>query len=203
MVSSESYRTSPTEARRQAILHAALKSFASKGFTDTTMEDIRQLSGASTGSIYHHFENKEMLALALYREGRNDLNATLFQALDTPEPREGIQASVRGYLDWYERNADLGLYIIQAASTEYLGSQVEGLRQKLDAFPQRYFTWLAPFIEQGLIARYPQTLYVPLTLGPSREFIRRWLRKQQIEELHEAREPLAEAAWQVLSTSTK
>ena len=53
-----------TETRRKAILEAALKSFSTKGFTETTMEDIKRLSGASTGSIYHHFENKEMLAQA-------------------------------------------------------------------------------------------------------------------------------------------
>ena len=70
--SGASYRNVATESRRQAILQAALTFFLSKGFTNTTMDDIRQLSGASTGSIYHHFENKEMLAVALYREGRSD-----------------------------------------------------------------------------------------------------------------------------------
>ena len=57
-------------SRRQAILDAALACFTNKGFTETTMEDIRIRSGASTGSIYHHFSNKEMLARALYLEGR-------------------------------------------------------------------------------------------------------------------------------------
>ena len=61
----DSEQNTTKESRRQAILEAALTCFTSKGFTETTMEDIRKLSGASTGSIYHHFENKEMLARSL------------------------------------------------------------------------------------------------------------------------------------------
>ncbi len=49
------------------------------------MEDIRKLSGASIGSIYHHFANKELLARALYLEGRTSLNATL-RAASTCSP---------------------------------------------------------------------------------------------------------------------
>ena len=81
MVVGASGQNTTTETRRKAILQAALKSFSTKGFTETTMEDIRRLSGASTGSIYHHFENKEMLAQALYLEGRSDLNAALLASI--------------------------------------------------------------------------------------------------------------------------
>jgi AcrR family transcriptional regulator len=199
---SASGRNVATESRRQAILQAALKSFLSKGFTDTTMDDIRQLSGASTGSIYHHFENKEMLAIALYREGRNDLNSNLVRALASTEPRTGIKMLVYCYLDWFEQNPDLGLYIIQAASTEYLGRHVEAFRQKIDTLPQQFFTWLSPFVEEGRIIRYPPQLYIPLLLGPGREYVRRWLQGRIPGELHEVRELLADAAWLVLSQHT-
>jgi AcrR family transcriptional regulator len=194
-----SYRNVATESRRQAILQAALKSFLSKGFTNTTMDDIRQLSGASTGSIYHHFENKEMLAVALYREGRSDLNNTLARAFASTEPDAGIKMLVYSYLDWFELNPDLGLYIIQAANTEYLGRHVEAFRQKVDTLPQHFFTWLTPFVEQGRIIRYPQQLYIPLALGPGREYVRRWLQGRIPGELHDVRDLLADAAWLVLS----
>ena len=66
-------------------------------------------------------------------------------------------------------------------------------------FPQQFFDWLVPYIEEGTIARFPQKLYVPLAIGPSREYVRRWLRTRLTGEMQEAREPLAEAAWKVLS----
>ena len=195
-------------SRRQAILEAALKSFSAKGFTETTMEAIRQLSGASTGSIYHHFENKEMLAQALYLEGRNDLGSVLLASFTGKQPHEGIKDLVRTYLDWFEQHSDLGQYIMQAGSTEYLGVYVKVLRQKTmttipaETFPQQLYDWLAPFINDGTIVHLPQHVYVPLVIGPSREFVRRWLRTRLPSELQEAREPLAEAAWVVLSSSS-
>lgn len=189
-----------TESRRRAILRAALESFSGKGFTETTVEDIRRLSGASVGSIYHHFESKEMLALALYLEGCNDLNSNLLTCLTTVHPREGIKAMVRTYLDWYAQHPNLGQYMIQAANTEYLGAQVQKLRETVDILPVRLLDWLTPFMEDGTIVRIAQDLYVPLVLGPSKEFVRRWLRARLPEEIQKAREPLAEAAWIVLST---
>ena len=196
-----SCRSATTETRRQAILQAALKSFSTKGFTDTTMEDIRQLSGASTGSIYHHFENKEMLAFALFLEGSNDLNAHLFASIADKPPREAIKDMVRTYVDWFDCNPDLGQYIIQASSTEYLGPKVQELRRTSETWP-RLLEWLAPFIEDGSIARYPTHLYISLILGPCREFVRRWLRERIPAELKEACEPLAEATWLMLAPSS-
>ena len=205
MVVGASGQNTTTETRRKAILQAALKSFSTKGFTETTMEDIKRLSGASTGSIYHHFENKEMLAQALYLEGRSDLNAALLASITGMHPREGIKAMIYAYIDWFEQHPDLGQYVMQAGSTEYLGSYVKVFRQKIqlalpkENFPQQFFDWLAPYIEDGTIARFPQNLYVPLAIGPGREYVRHWLRTRLTAEIQEVREPLAEAAWKVLS----
>jgi AcrR family transcriptional regulator len=204
MVIEDSGQSSTTESRRKAILEAALSCFASKGFTETTMEDIRKISGASTGSIYHHFSNKEMLARALYLEGRSSLNAALFSSINTNDLREGIEAMVYAYLGWFEQNADLGQYLLQAGESEYLSAYVKVLRQKTrttlprEHLSEQLLRWLAPFISDGTALSLPQPLYIPLILGPSREFVRIWLRTRHAAEIQEAREPLAQAAWRVL-----
>lgn len=199
-------RSQATDARRRAILEAALQSFATKGFSQTTMEDIRQLSGASTGSIYHHFNNKEMLAFALFLDGREALNAAMHEALVTADsPQVGVSALVRAYLDWFASHPDHGQYILQVGMTEVLGAYVKVLRQKtmaplpLETFPQQLYDWLAPSIEAGVVHRVPATLYFPLIIGPSREFVRRWLRTRVLADMVEAKEPLATAAWAVLA----
>ncbi len=172
------------------------------------MEDIRKLSGASTGSIYHHFSNKEMLARALYLEGRSSLHAALSAAIPAHYHREGIKAIVYAYLDWFEQNADLGQYILQAAESEYLSAYVKVLRQKTrtmlptETLSGQLLRWLTPSISDGSIVSLPHSLYVPLIIGPSREFVRVWLRTRQPSEMQEAREPLAQAAWLVLAPPT-
>ncbi|HTK09040.1 MAG TPA: TetR/AcrR family transcriptional regulator [Ktedonobacteraceae bacterium] len=201
-MASTSYRNESTASRRQAILQAALQLFLSKGFTVTTMEDIRQLSGASTGSIYHHFENKEMLALALYQEIWSELNAVLLQCLTEVTPHEGVKALVYAYIDWFEQHPDSGQYIVQAINSEYLGSRVETLRQTMAILPQKLFEWLTPAIENGAVIHCPQHLYYSLILGPAREYVRSWLKGRIPGELHEVREVLADAAWRVIARET-
>ena len=177
MVVGASSQDTASETRRKAILEAALKSFSTKGFTETTMEDIKRLSGASTGSIYHHFENKEMLAQALYLEGRSDLNASLLAAITGKPPRSGIKDLIYAYLDWFEQHPDLGQFVMQAGSTEYLGSYVKVVHQKIqlalpkENFPEQFFEWLSPFIEDGTIARFPQK-----PLRPSRHWTQSGIR---------------------------
>jgi AcrR family transcriptional regulator len=205
MGTGDSGQSANTSSRRQAILDASLTCFVSKGFTETTMEDIRKISGASTGSIYHHFANKEMLARALYLEGRSSLNATLSACLGAVSAREGIEAMVHAYLGWYEQHADLGQYLLQAGNSEYLSAYIKVLRQKTrtelptEHLREQLLQWLAPFIRDGSVVHLPESVYLPLILGPSREFVRTWLRTRQADEIQAAREPLARAAWQAMS----
>ena len=169
------------------------------------MEEIRKLSGASTGSIYHHFSNKEMLARALYLEGRSRLNAMLSASLSASGLHEGIEALVHAYLGWFEENADLGQYLLQAGESEYLSAYIKVLRQKTrtelptENLSEQLLKWLTPYISDGSAVTLPRSLYLPLILGPSREFVRVWLRTRQPEEIQEARDPLARAAWLVIA----
>jgi AcrR family transcriptional regulator len=53
------------EARRDQIVDAALRCFARKGFHRTSMADIISESGLSAGALYHHFDGKQQIALAV------------------------------------------------------------------------------------------------------------------------------------------
>ena len=53
-------------SRKQEILQAALACFTEFGVEATTIEMIRDRSGASIGSVYHHFGNRERIIAALY-----------------------------------------------------------------------------------------------------------------------------------------
>jgi hypothetical protein len=111
---------------------------------------------------------------------------------------------VHAYLGWFEQHADLGQYLLQAGESEYLSAYVKVLRQKTittlptEGLREQVLQWLAPYIGDGRVVHLPPSLYLPLILGPSREFVRIWLRTRQSAEMHEAREPLAHAAWLLL-----
>jgi AcrR family transcriptional regulator len=60
------------EDRREQIIDAAMRVFAQKGFVRATNKDIAHEAGITAGLIYHYFESKEALLMAVI-EGRSPL----------------------------------------------------------------------------------------------------------------------------------
>jgi AcrR family transcriptional regulator len=66
---------------RERLLEAALRLFASKGYTATSVRDIVSAAGVTAPSLYHHFGNKEGLFLAIMRESQLRIEAVQREAL--------------------------------------------------------------------------------------------------------------------------
>lgn len=57
---------SENEDLREKILATALQLFTTKGYFNTSVQDIRRDADISIGAVYHHFPGKEDIAKALY-----------------------------------------------------------------------------------------------------------------------------------------
>jgi AcrR family transcriptional regulator len=78
------------ELRREQILMAAWKCFSEKGFHETTMRDISQSLGLSTGAVYRYFKGKDAIMEGLQALSQES-NTRLFAAMDSKESaREAI-----------------------------------------------------------------------------------------------------------------
>ena len=55
----------PKEERKSQIIEAAMKVITRKGFSNTRMVDIVNEAGMSKGAIYHHYQGKKDIFLAL------------------------------------------------------------------------------------------------------------------------------------------
>ena len=55
----------PKKERQSQIMEAAMKVFTKKGFASARVDDIVEVSGLSKGAIYHHYDSKKSLFLAL------------------------------------------------------------------------------------------------------------------------------------------
>lgn len=60
--------TPKAEETRRRIYEAALESFRSRGFEQTTMRDIARQAGVALGATYYYFSSKEAIVLAFYEE---------------------------------------------------------------------------------------------------------------------------------------
>lgn len=107
-------RWAKTDATQQRILDAATEVFAARGFTAATMADIVDHSGASIGSIYHHFGGKRELFLAIFERLTADIDSYIDAVADKSGELNGqvaFEANARAYLNaiWAYRRAAMVL----------------------------------------------------------------------------------------------
>lgn len=84
--------------RKQSILDAALPLFVEHGYAGTTIADIRNSSGATTGSIYHFFAGKPGIAIALWQEANHVWMENVEAHRSRRTPKEMVTSTVRGLL---------------------------------------------------------------------------------------------------------
>jgi AcrR family transcriptional regulator len=66
-------RSENKEKTKRAILEAALKLFAEKGFYNTTTKAISRKAGIAEGTLFNYFETKEDLALYFFEREMNEV----------------------------------------------------------------------------------------------------------------------------------
>jgi AcrR family transcriptional regulator len=107
--SAQARRWAKTGATQQRILDAATEVFATRGFSAATMADVVVGSGASIGSIYHHFGGKNELFLAIFEQMANAVDRRIEGAMEEAgegaAPRRVFELHVRAYLEamWENR----------------------------------------------------------------------------------------------------
>jgi AcrR family transcriptional regulator len=190
---------SHTAARRTQIIRAALACFADTGFTQTTMEDIRSRSGASNGSIYHHFRDKEALAAAVYLQGISDYQKGLLAKLRChPDARAGIRAIVNYHLAWIRKHPDWARFLLEMRHAEFMAGAEQAITVQNRAFMTEVMKWLKPRVATGVLRQVPAEMLVSIIFGPCQEYARLWLAGQARTKLLDAINELSRAIWLAL-----
>jgi len=182
----------PIADRRSEILDAALGCFLARGYVATSIADIRRESGASTGSIYHFFENKGALALALVERAIAGWSGNSGAAVDPDAAAEtSIKASVTGLVQWGLANRAALRFLDEvrglAATDPSLAPVAALLAHGSAAARARY----GLFIARREVRDLPWPLAHALMLGPAYDF----LRLTADEASPGAAAILADAAW--------
>ncbi len=151
----------PLNPHQTRILTVARRLFLTHGYNATRLRDIAQEADVSMGGIYHHFESKQQIYEALFRQ--TDLAADLlqimmlFQASEFPENLgqigDAVARAVRNhrdtfklfYVDVLEFQGAHAKPVIQAFRTHFAS-----LAEKLLA---RRSPDLAPDIHPGILLR--------------------------------------------------
>jgi AcrR family transcriptional regulator len=189
-----------TPTRRTAILEAALAEFNARGVAGGSIEEIRRRSGASIGSIYHHFGGKEAIAGALYLEALADYQEGFLKALEeAASTRDGIERGVHHHIDWIAEHPELARFLLLGRDPGVVGAIERPVRQLNRRFFAAVSKWMQPAVACGELRELGPELLTALWVGPSQELARHWLAGRLREPLTDAAPVLADAAWKSLS----
>jgi AcrR family transcriptional regulator len=190
-----------SSARRHQILAAALEVFTEQGVAGASIEEIRERSGASVGSIYHHFGGKDGIAGALYLEGLGDYQRGFLEILDRKQStQEGIEGVVHHHLGWIVDQRDLARFLLLGRDASVVVATEKPLRELNRRFFAAVGEWMRPRVACGELGQLGPELVTALWIGPSHELARHWLAQRSSASLQDAAAVLAEAAWRSLRT---
>ncbi|MGK9066599.1 TetR/AcrR family transcriptional regulator [Stutzerimonas chloritidismutans] len=133
------------EAKRQAVLRAAVQIFNERGFHATLLEDVAISLGISKPTIYHYLGNKEQVLLQCVIHGLEQL----LEAADSAKQQPGLGIDrLRNYLQRYaEINMDdFGRCVIRTGD-EALSD--EG-REKFRALKRQIDLSMRALIDEGI-----------------------------------------------------
>ena len=87
------------QATRDEFVRVATALFAAQGYEKTSIEAVLKQTGASRGSLYHHFDGKEALFLAVLETLETDVSARLAAAADgITDPVGILRAECRAWI---------------------------------------------------------------------------------------------------------
>lgn len=177
------------------IMTAALEIFLKHGVDAARVEDICGLSGASVGSLYHHFGDKGRLASRVYLAAIEKYLCGLEQHLIPCDDAEHLIGGVVTYhLDWCRDNNAWARYLLNMR--DVVSGQDEVF---LTALNKRYLKKIIEQVEdyaaKGQIKTLPRYLYLPLVLGPLAELSRQYINGRQKHIPDHARDALIDVIW--------
>ena len=129
-----------SERSRTLILDAALHLFSHQGFRATSIRDIAARARVSTGSVYHHFNDKEELFATLLQQFRTYLESPefpIYQVMERgafPDRLDEIGEATRQVVtEWRQHIALIYVDVI-----EFEGSHIRAFYANMAALCERF-----------------------------------------------------------------
>jgi AcrR family transcriptional regulator len=104
-----------SRATRAALIGAAYRLFAERGYAAVSADEIVQAAGVTRGALYHHFEDKRDLFRAVFEELERSFTEELASAVEASgDPASGLTVGLARFLDMCERPEVLRLGLTDA-----------------------------------------------------------------------------------------
>ena len=179
-----------------------MQCFVRHGYAGTSIEEVRRLSGASIGSLYHHFDGKQGIAAALYIDIVKGYQQALIERLeDAPDAEAGIRGVVSEHFRWVRRNPDRARFLLTWPDREVQLASQGAVRNLNRRFAQRFERWFKEAQADGAIREVPVRGVMAMIVGSCRELTELWLRDGR-EPDAAAVKTLGDLVWRAAGATT-
>jgi AcrR family transcriptional regulator len=181
------------DERRESILEAALGCFLEKGYIATTINDIREASGATTGSIYHFFDGKGALAMALLEDAIAGWSGESMSSSETPEAV--VKASAMGLVSWGTKNPELFRFMDEIRTLSATAPEFASIADTLAEGQGTLSSSYSKFVKSRKVKDLPWPIAHSAILGPAYNYLRLAATGRARVAAKRAAELIADAAW--------
>lgn len=159
--------------KRGAILDAALKLIAERGFHNTPVSMITDVSGVSAGIIYHYFDSKDDLIQELYKEVKLDKmqSITAGYSKDLPH-RDRFSLFWGNSIRHVISHPDQAKFLEQYENSSYLEPTLpEAITTEIDVIMEFYTEGVA----EGVLKDLPTAVLLSLSTGVAASLMKQHL----------------------------
>jgi len=146
--------------RRQQILSAAVRLFATRGLAATKISDIAAAVGMSQGLLYHYFPSKNAIFVEIIRHAFERMNTAARQLeRSTLSPRHKLEMAATQTLRSLEESNDFAWFstlISEASVSEAIPKEAKAILHKQAAVPYQVMERIIREGQQdGSVVDYP------------------------------------------------
>jgi AcrR family transcriptional regulator len=158
--------TAPTLKTRDRILASARELFFSKGLDETSIAEICKHSGVSNGSLFHHFQTKEAMALEIFVGIRRHYWEHVLAAMEAESTvPAAAEASVQAAFDFQQRFSDEYFFMLDTSAAPWVLKHTSVLKDLNTAFSERAMKWAAPHMMKGDLPAFSIHTFGALIFG--------------------------------------
>jgi AcrR family transcriptional regulator len=143
------------ERRREEILEAAARVFASRGYGEAEVQQVADALGVGKATVYRHFPRKEDLFLAAVDRRM----ALLEEAVDgarvsTQDPLEAIRRGIHAYLGFFDAHPGMVELLVQERAAFRNRVQPTYFRYR-ERCVEPWRRFLGDLVRRGVVRRVP------------------------------------------------
>jgi AcrR family transcriptional regulator len=159
------------EKTRRQLLDAGLRLFATKGFAETSVEEVAGEAGLSKGAVYWHFDSKAALLRGILEDRRDSFRARVRKCDFDSATRDSF---LDGMVRWAENIVGTEehrmFFILMGTKVDWNDKEIRPVREWIlrEEFGPAYVVRhaLASFAARGMIpADYDETMSIHMLLG--------------------------------------